>query len=244
MSTTRICVWSGPRNISTALMYSFAQRDDTTVVDEPLYAHYLSKTDADEYHPGAQEVLEIMEQDGRLVIQNIILGEYDTPIVFFKMMTHHLQHLDWSFLADTVNVLLTRNPVDMLPSYAKNIKKPQLHDTGYADHLSLYEYLQEIGQTPPVLDSAAVLQNPAIVLERLCQQINIPFDKKMLSWEAGPRPEDGSWSKYWYQGVHQSTGFQPYRPKTTPFPENLRPLLNECQPYYEKLAQLAISPQK
>jgi len=240
--TIRICVWSGPRNISTALMYSFAQRTDTTVFDEPLYAHYLSTTDADAYHPGAEEVLATMEQDGQKVVDELVLGDYDTPVVFFKMMIHHLRHLDWSFMRDTVNVLLTRHPQDMLPSYAKQVAQPGLHDTGYAEHIQVLAYLQQLGQRPPVLDSRLVLKNPRVVLSELCQQIGIPFDEKMLHWPAGARPEDGSWAKYWYHSLHQSTGFQPYRPKMEPFPDHLQPLLAECLPYYEKLLPLAIRP--
>ncbi|MEX2279736.1 MAG: sulfotransferase family protein, partial [Acidimicrobiia bacterium] len=127
--TTRICLWSGPRNISTALMYSFAQRGDTTVVDEPLYAHYLSVTPADAYHPAAAEVLASMETDGTRVIANVIFGTYRTPVVFFKQMTHHLVGLDTSFLDRTVNVLLTRDPHDMLRSYAAVVATPSVADT-------------------------------------------------------------------------------------------------------------------
>jgi hypothetical protein len=128
----------------------------------------------------------------------------------------------------------------MLPSYAKQVAQPALRDVGYALHLELLDYLQSIGQMPPVLDSKQTLLNPRGVLTRLCEQIGIPFDEKMLSWEAGARPEDGSWAKFWYHAVHRSTGFQKYSPKQEPFPEKLRPLLAECQPYYEKLAALAI----
>ncbi|MEM7119068.1 MAG: sulfotransferase family protein [Chloroflexota bacterium] len=237
--TKRICIWSGPRNISTALMYSFAQRSDTVVVDEPFYGHYLSQYPAYEYHPGAEEVVAIMENDWRKVVDDI-LAPKETPVIFYKMMTHHIMEIDWDFMRHTVNVLLTRAPQDMLPSYAKNVEQPQLLDTGYADHIKLLDYLQSIGQTPPVLESQEVLKNPRRVLGELCDQMGIPFEEAMLSWEAGPRPEDGSWAKYWYHNVHKSTGFQPYKPKTEPFPEHLRPLLAECLPYYEQLAPLAI----
>jgi Sulfotransferase domain len=238
--TKRICLWSGPRNISTALMYSFAQRHDTTVVDEPLYAYYLSTTAAQTYHPGAAEVIAAQENDGAKVIRDVILGDYPTPLVFFKHMTHHLINLDWSFLDQTINVLLTRDPKEMLPSYAANVAQPSLGDTDYADHLKLLNYLQSRGQTPPILDAKQVLLDPRGVLAQLCAQIAIPFDEAMLSWAAGARPEDGIWAKYWYEAVHLSTGFQPYQPKTTPFPEHLKPLLAECQPYYERLAAFAI----
>ncbi|MEL6989394.1 MAG: sulfotransferase family protein, partial [Bacteroidota bacterium] len=135
-SCKRICLWSGPRNISTALMYSFAQRPDTKVIDEPLYAHYLSKTDAKDYHPGSEEVLAKMEHDGAKVIQEI-LGPQKQEVLFVKQMTHHLLDLNLDFLNEVVNVLLTRDPKDMLPSYAKQVKNPKLYDVGYALHIEL-----------------------------------------------------------------------------------------------------------
>lgn len=236
----RICLWSGPRNISTALMYSFAQRDDATVYDEPLYAHYLSKTPAREYHPGSDEVIATMENDGEKVVRDLILGDLPKPVAFFKHMTHHLFDLDLGFLSKTVNVLLTRDPFDMLPSYAVWVEKPTLQDVGYKAHIDLLEYLQSIGQNPPILDSKQILLNPKKVLGELCERIGIPFQEAMLSWKAGPRPEDGSWAKYWYKSVHESTGFGKYVQKSEPFPEMLKPLLDECLPYYEKLNTLAI----
>jgi hypothetical protein len=237
----RICVWSGPRNISTALMYSFAQRADTTVYDEPLYAHYLSHTNARDYHPGADDIIATMENDGEKVVTDIILGPQATPVAFFKQMTHHLVDLDQSFMKQTVNVMLTRHPRDMLPSYAEQVSKPTLRDVGYKMHLDLVEYLQSLGQDPAVLDSEATLRNPRGVLEKLCEHIGIPFDEAMLSWPAGARPEDGIWAEYWYAGVHRSSGFQPYKPKTAPFPEHLKPLFDECMPYYVALAKDAIT---
>jgi hypothetical protein len=170
----------------------------------------------------------------------VILGNYPTPVVFFKHMTHHLANLDWGFLDQTINVLLTRDPQEMLPSYAANVEQPSLRDTGYADHLILLDYLRSHGQTPPVLDSKQVLLDPRGVLRQLCQQIGLEFDEAMLSWQAGARPEDGVWAKYWYHNLHRSSGFEKYRPKSSPFPEQLKPLLAECQPYYERLAALAI----
>lgn len=240
MSSKKICLWSGPRNISTALMYSFAQRNDCAVFDEPLYAHYLSKTPARAYHPGADEVIAEMENDGEKVVRDLILRFDAKPVGFFKHMTHHLFNLELGFLADTVNVLLTRDPFDMLPSYAVNVERPTLQDVGYKQHIELLEYLQSIGQTPPVLDAKQILLNPKKVLKELCERIGVDFQDSMLSWNAGARVEDGSWAKYWYKSVHESTGFGKYVQKTEPFPESLQPLLEECKPYYEKLSQLAL----
>ena len=237
----RLCVWSGPRNISTALMYSFAQRSDTTVYDEPLYAHYLVNTGAKAYHPGADEIIATMENDGEKVVADIILGSQPTSVVFFKQMTHHLVNLDKSFMRRTVNVMLTRHPRDMLPSYAEQVSQPTLADVGYKMHLELVDYLRSLGQEPPVLDSKATLDNPRGVLEKLCDRIGIAFEDSMLSWPAGARPEDGIWAPYWYAGVHRSTGFQAYKPKTDPFPTHLEPLYDECLPYYDALASEAIT---
>ncbi|MGD8403341.1 MAG: hypothetical protein PVJ21_06750 [Anaerolineales bacterium] len=236
----RICLWSGPRNISTALMYSFAQRDDTVVYDEPLYAHYLSKTPAREYHPGAEEVIATMENDGEKVVHTLILGDHPKPVAFFKQMTHHLLDLDLDFLSRTVNILLTRDPVGVLTSFAKRIDNLSLGDVGYKAHLELLDKIKSMGQDPPVLDSNQVLLNPKKVLGKLCERIGIPFQEEMLSWEAGARPEDGSWSKYWYRTLHQTTGFVKPNQKSEPFPEAMKPLLEECQPYYEQLSALAI----
>lgn len=237
-STKRICLWSGPRNISTALMYSFAQRSDTKIVDEPLYAHYLSKTNAHIYHPGANEILASMENDGNKVIANM-LGPQDKPIVFFKQMTHHLVELDLNFLDQTINVILTRDPKDMLPSYDKAVNNPSMKDVGYEAHLKLYDHLVSINRTPLVLDSRRVLENPKEQLQLFCDKINVPFQENMLRWKAGPRSEDGCWAKYWYASVHQSTGFAAYKPKTESFPEHLKPLLKECEPIYKKLTALS-----
>lgn len=169
-----------------------------------------------------------------------MMGPHEKPVVFFKQMTHHLVNLDLSFLDDTVNIILTRDPAEMLPSYAKQVKNPSMRDVGYAQHLELLQYLQERGRDPVVLIAKSVLIDPGQSLQKLCETIGIPFDKAMLSWEKGPRPEDGIWAKHWYHNVHQSTGFQPWRPKTEPFPEELKPLLNECRPVYEKLVKYSI----
>lgn len=236
---TRICLWSGPRNISTTLMYSFAQRLDTKVYDEPLYAFYLKNSDANEYHPGAEDVLKSQENDGNKVIE-MMMGNHDKPIVFFKNMTHHILDLDKSFMKNVVNVILTRDPKEMIPSFDKVIKNPSLNDIGYADHTELVQYFEKESIPYIVLESKKVLLNPKKVLKQFCEKANIPFENSMLSWKAGARSEDGIWAKYWYSNIHQSTGFMKYSPKTTPFPEHLKELLNECLPHYKKLKKLAL----
>ncbi|MEX0996781.1 MAG: sulfotransferase family protein [Flavobacteriaceae bacterium] len=239
-SVKRISIWSGPRNISTAMMYSFAQRKDTQVFDEPLYGYYLKNSTAKEYHPGADEIINTMEIDGNKVVE-MMLSNNEKPVLFFKNMTHHLlPELNRSFLKNLVNVILTRDPVEMLPSYAEVVETPSLYDVGYKLHLDIVEQLQSENLPVIVLDSKAVLLNPMKQLKKLCDAINIPFDPAMLSWTPGARPEDGCWAKYWYGNIHQSTGFIPYKPKTKPFPEKLKPLLEECLPYYKELVKLAL----
>lgn len=236
----RISIWSGPRNISTAMMYSFAQRKDTKVFDEPLYGYYLKNSIAKEYHPGADEIINTMETDGNKVV-DMMLTNNEKPVLFFKNMTHHLlPNFDRSFLQHLANVILTRDPLEMLPSYAEVVETPTLYDVGYKIHLDIVEQLQAENLPVIVLDSKAVLLNPSDQLQKLCVAINIPFDPAMLSWTPGARPEDGCWAKYWYGNIHKSTGFLPYQPKTKPFPEKLKPLLEECLPYYEKLKSYAI----
>jgi hypothetical protein len=234
----RINMWSGPRNVSTALMYSFAQRDDTRVVDEPLYGHYLRVSDA--VHPGAEEVMAAMDTDGERVIRNVILGPCDRPVLFMKQMAHHLVDISTDFLAKTVNILLIRDPEQMLPSLARTLDRPTLRDAGLALQTDIYNELQQLGQEPPILDAKLLLDNPRSVLSQLCMRIGVNFQESMLQWPAGPIPEDGVWAKHWYHSVHTTSGFLPYQEKTDPFPPELEPLLAECRPHYELLAQHAI----
>lgn len=235
----RICLWSGPRNISTAMMYSFAQRSDTRVVDEPLYAHYLHTTDAKEYHPGAREVLSSMETNGEKVIEQMLYTD-DKPVIFFKQMAHHLVHIDYTFLDQMINIILTRDPEEMITSYIEQIEAPEMKDVGYLKQYELLTYLQKRRQKPVVIIAKDLLMQPEKKLKRLCRIINIPFDKAMLKWERGSRHEDGVWAPYWYKNVHQSTGFIPYVPKERTIPGHLQPLLNECVPIYRELSKYAI----
>lgn len=236
----RISLWSGPRNISTTLMYSFAQRSDTKVFDEPLYGYYLKNNPAAKaYHPGAEEILNTMETDGEKVV-DVMLTENAKPVLFFKNMTHHLPGLDQGFLKGMVNIILTRHPEEMLPSYAKVVSNPQLHDVGYKMQVDLVGYLRAQNLPVVVLDAKKVLLNPKEQIQNLCAFIGISFEENMLHWSAGARPEDGCWAKYWYASVHSSTGFLSYQPKKEPFPERLKPLLEECLPYYKELEGLAL----
>lgn len=233
-----ICLWSGPRNVSTALMYSFAERPDTRVVDEPLYGHYLRVTGAN--HPGREQVLAAMECDGDKAMRELLASQVGKPgILFLKQMAHHLVSIDKGFLAQVENVFLIRDPQQMLPSLVIQVPGATLADTGLKMQWDLYAELAAAGQHPAVIDSRELLLDPPAVLNRLCEQLGIPFLETMLSWEAGPRDEDGVWARHWYHAVHRSTGFAPYRHKQD-FPERLEPLLAECRPWYARLYEHAI----
>ena len=238
---TRLFLWSGPRNISTTLMYSFAQRQDTQVYDEPLYGFYLKNTPAKAYHPDSDLIMESMECDGQKVVE-WMLGVHPRPVVFFKNMTHHLLDLDRSFLGSGVNILLTRDPRDMLPSFHKVIPNPGIQDVGYAAHLELAAYLRDRNIPFLVLESAQILRDPAGQLRRVCELAEIDFDEQMLSWPRGARPEDGIWARHWYSGIHDSTGFKKYDPNPKPFPRELETLLAECLPLYQELLSMGSLP--
>jgi hypothetical protein len=237
--TTPICLWSGPRNVSTALMYSFAQLPRIRVIDEPLYGHYLRVSGAD--HPGRQEIMRAMDCDGDRVMQALLQQQFAEPStrLFIKHMAHHLVDLDAGFLASTSNIFLVRNPRDMLPSLTIQIPHATLADTGLQRQWQLYSELVTAGIPATILDSRELLLDPATVLQALCRHLDIEFDDGMLSWDAGPREEDGVWAPHWYHAVHKSTGFAPYKAKRD-FPPNLRPLLEECQPWYDKLYSHAL----
>lgn len=236
--TLRINLWSGPRNVSTALMYSFAQRPDTQVFDEPLYAHYLRVTGIE--HPGRDEVLAAQEADGERVVQDVILADYAQPVVFFKQMAHHLVELDHAFLYECANVLLIRDPAEVLTTLVRQLPEPRLADLGLALQRELHDELAARGQVPPVLDAKELLLDPEGVLRRLCGRLGIAFHREMLTWPAGPRPEDGVWARHWYQGVHRSTGFAPYRAKTEPPPAHVLPVLEQSLPHYQALRSHAL----
>jgi hypothetical protein len=219
-------------------MYSFAQRSDTRVIDEPLYAHYLFKTNAD--HPGRDEVLKDMENDGEKVVRDVILGDYNEDVVFMKQMTHHLIDLDESFLDKVTNVFLIRDPKQLISSLAQVIPKVSMRDTGIKRQYELFKKLSNANKNPIVIDSNEILKDPESFLTSLCDEIKIPFQMNMLRWEAGPIKEDGIWAKYWYENVHNSTGFEKQRTSFRELPEGLIPLYEEGLPYYQELYKYSI----
>lgn len=234
MSTKRINLISGPRNISTALMYSFGNRKDTTVVDEPMYAYYLDQSGV--VHPGGEEVLRSLPTDLPKVLSQYIFNPVESPIYFIKGMAHHYYNIsDTSFLGDLVNVFLIRNPKKLIASFAQVISNPTMQDIGLKKEWELYNHLTTIGQEPIIMDSGEVLQNPRKVLTELCEKINIPFSEEMLSWSAGARSEDGVWAQYWYESVWQSTGFAKQKSSDRELPKHLYGLYEESKIYYDKL---------
>jgi len=219
-------------------MYSFAQRSDTIVIDEPLYAHYLLNSNAG--HPGKDEIINNMISDGAKVVNEIILGNYSENVIFMKQMTHHLVNLDESFLNKVINIFLIRDPKQLISSLAQVIKTVTITDTGIKKQYELYKKLISLNLKPVVIDSNDILKNPEAALTKLCSEIEIPFDIKMLSWKAGTKKEDGIWAKYWYENVHKSTGFVKQETSSRELPENLKLLYEECLIYFKLMSDKSL----
>jgi hypothetical protein len=237
-STKRINLISSPRNLSTALMYSFAQRADTKVIDEPLYAYYLSCTNID--HPGRAAILESQSQNPKEVIQKVILGDYDKSVLFIKNMTSHIKGMEEGFLEQLVNVIYIRNPKQIIASYAQVVESPEASEIGTIRQYELFQKLQDAGNKPIVFDSSVLLEAPKLALEKLCAACEIPFYEEMLTWKAGPISEDGVWAKDWYANVHKTTGFKKQKTSNRTLPEHLVPLYEQLKPYYDKMYATAI----
>jgi hypothetical protein len=236
--TQRIQMWSGPRNISTTLMYSFRERLDTTVQDEPLYGYYLSHTGR--RHPGDDEVMASQNNNGAEVIKDMLAFD-ETPVVFFKQMAKHLVGLDWSFLAECDNVILCRHPHDMLTSLQNQLPDATVADTGLEEQVNLVDAVVAKGGTPIVLEAATVLGNPEGVLRELCERLGLEFSEAMLSWPPGPKPEDGVWAKHWYASVQTSSGFRPYAAKEATLIPAVEPELAPAMELYEQLMPYVVA---
>jgi hypothetical protein len=241
-SSVRLAMWSGPRNISTAMMRSWGNRTDTVVCDEPLYAHYLEATRKP--HPGRDEVIAAGETDWKKVVAGLVGPIPDAKRVYYqKHMTHHLlPHISREWLLELTNCFLIRHPREVLASYAKVVETPQLEDTGFPQQAEIFQYVTTAtGRVPPVLDAADVLRDPRQMLGLLCDALNLDFQESMLSWSQGLRPTDGVWARHWYAEVEKSTGFRPYQPKEMTLPSRLENLCNQCLPSYELLHQHRIA---
>jgi hypothetical protein len=236
-------MWSGPRNISTAMMRSFGNRADTVVVDEPLYAAYLRSTGLD--HPGREAILAAQDDDWRSVTQALVGPVPGGRDVYYqKHMTHHLlpeTGRDW--LARVTNAFLVRDPAGVVASYARVRGEPTLADLGFPQQVEIFRACADaLGAAPPVVDAEDVLSAPRPVLAELCTRVGISFDERMLSWPAGPRATDGVWAPHWYTAVEASTGFGPPASQRGEVPDHLLGLLELCRPYYDELWVHRIQP--
>ncbi|MEM1379945.1 MAG: HAD family hydrolase [Pseudomonadota bacterium] len=236
----RIAMWSGPRNLSTAMMRSFGARRDTTCIDEPFYAAFLDKTCTD--HPLREETLAAHERDPDVVASDLAFGTRDADVFYQKHMTHHMvPGVPKEWMGHVVNVFLIRHPARVLASYAKKRTAVTLDDIGFTQQTELFAYVTEaLRQKAVVIDSDDILRAPKEALSLLCSEIGIPYADDMLSWKKGPRPEDGAWAPHWYDGVWQSTGFgEP----PGPLPDvqgTLGDLCAKALPHYKKLKAQAI----
>jgi len=232
----RIAMWSGPRNISTAMLRSWGNRADTFVCDEPFYAHYLQQTGLS--HPGAAEVIAHHEADWRKVAAWLTGDIPDGKSIFYqKHMAHHLlpsMGRDW--LGQVTNCFLIREPRDMLTSLLHFLPEPTLTDTGMPQQVEIFNGVRAAGgATPAVIDARDVLENPRRTLGLLCDRLQINFHDDMLAWPPGPRATDGIWAKHWYAAVEKSTTFQPYQPKAEQVPTHLQGLCDACDLLYQEL---------
>lgn len=238
----RIAMWSGPRNISTAIMYSWGNRADTYATDEPFYAHYLHETGIE--HPGREEVLAAQERDWRKVAKWLTGPVPDgRPIWFQKHMTQHLVgDIDLDWLSRLDNAFLIRRPEEVVASFSKQRPDLRAWELGYERQAEIFDLVCErTGEIPPVLDAEDVLKNPRGQLTALCDRLDVAFDPAMLEWRAGPRSFDGVWAPYWYDAVHRSTGFAPWQPNHPDLDERQREIAEAARPFYQRLYDRRLS---
>jgi hypothetical protein len=233
-----IAMWSGPRNISTAMMRAWENRSDTVVVDEPFYAHFLDHTRID--HPMCETIITHGEVDSLKIIQSLVVKP-ETGLFYQKhITTHWLDHYPTDWLMDLDHVFLIREPEPVAASYAVKRGDLSASDLGYEQQARLFKLIkQRKGATPPVIDSRRFLNDPQPQLETVCQALNIPFEASMLQWPAGSRLSDGVWGSHWYDAVNMSTGFNPARNKQPTLNEAQQDVASDCRPYYEELLKFA-----
>jgi len=235
----RIAMWSGPRNLSTAMMYAFAQRVDCAVWDEPFYAAYLDQTGAD--HPMRAESLAGGETDPDKVI-SACLGSVPNgkPHSYQKHMTHHMiPQIDRGWMRDVTNVFLIRHPARVIASYAAKRENPTADDIGFRQQFELFDYVRGLGQTPVVIDSADVRADPKATLNGLCDALGLTFDPAMLCWPKGGNAADGAWAPHWYGAVHASTGFAGAEGDLPILTSAYAELEQKTLPYYNALQEFS-----
>jgi hypothetical protein len=232
----RIAMWSGPRNISTAMMRAWGNRADAFVIDEPLYAYYLSATG--KKHPGTDEVIASGETDWRRVIAQLTGPIPNGKRIFFqKQMAHHLlPEVSREWLSAVTNCFLIRDPREVIASYIKKREDPVLPDLGFMQQAEIFDFVRiRASSIPPVLDAKDVLENPERMLRLLCEAVGVDFSESMLSWPPGLRETDGIWARHWYGEVAKTTSFQPYRPSEAKVPAHLQEIYERCCDCYERL---------
>jgi hypothetical protein len=232
----RIAMWSGPRNISTAMMRAWGNRDDTVVVDEPFYAYYLLATGKP--HPAADEVIATGETDWRKIVTHLTRVIPNGKRIFFqKQMTHHLlPEIDREWLGAVTNCFLIRDPREVISSYIKKREDFALEDLGFVQQAKIFDFVRtRTNAVPPVVDAKDVLQNPERTLRLLCEAAGVEFSESMLSWPSGFRATDGIWARHWYGEVAKTTSFQPYRPRNDEVPRRFREIYERCRQCYERL---------
>lgn len=231
----RVAMWSGPRNISTAMMRAWENRGDCAVSDEPLYAHYLAHTGSD--HPAREEVIAAGDSDWRSVVQSLTGPAPGNAAVWYqKHMTHHLlPHIDHDWIAKLRNVLLIRDPREVVVSYVKSRATVTAEDIGLPQQVALHDELCAAGLPPPVIDAGDFLGAPEAYLRALCAWLGIDFTRRMLHWPKGPRPSDGVWAPHWYAHVWESTGFEPPVARKIALSGKAAAVAEECRGHYETL---------
>lgn len=232
-----IAMWSGPRNLSTAMMRSFRARSDCAVIDEPFFAPYLLETGKD--HPGRAKSLERHETDPVKVANLCQFPETDKAYSFQKHMPHHMLEsfpMEWAYR--TKHFFLIRDPARVIASYAKGRQAFRLEDLGFSSQKNLFDQVSEqTGERPPVIDSLDILRSPRRALTALCEALSIPFEEAMLSWDKGPRPEDGAWAPYWYKSVQNSTSFTAPNLSPVELNQEHQNLLTACRDDFDYLAR-------
>jgi hypothetical protein len=236
----RIAAWSGPRNLSTALMRSFEARGDCHVVDEPLYAAFLARTGKD--HPGRELVLAAQPQDPREVLHQLAHPTHDLPLQYEKHMAHHWQ-MDWppESLLEARHLLLIRDPARVVASYARVREAPLPEDLGVHQQVWWLQHLEGLGKPAVILDGDELLLDPPRGLRLLCEALGIAPSRRMERWEPGKRPTDGVWAPYWYASVEASTTFGPPPSHPASVPAQLQWVVDALRPAYEQLAAKRLS---
>jgi len=245
-SPLRIAMWSGPRNISTAMMRAWENRGDCTVSDEPLYAAYLETTGAD--HPMRAQVIAAGDTNWRSVV-NGLLGAVpgNNPIWYQKHMSHHLlpgmllQEADRAWIGELANVLLIRDPREVVASYLKARASVTPDEIGLPQQVEIHDLLCTTGTPPPIIDAGDFLRAPEAYLRALCELFGIAFAERMLSWPSGPRSSDGVWAPHWYAHVWESTGFEQRSESDMPRLTSAGARVAEaCMPHYQRLHALRL----